>query len=332
MKRVLCLMLALMMILSLGVQSFADDDVLFCRICGKQIPTDSRVCPYCGEKVVHITPVTGQGEPAQESAVSTVQEAPAAPAQPSSSAPADTVSAPATATDVKTALSQSSAPSPFTQTSQAAVPGPFNTTVGAANSAANHVRVTKSPTSESVPYGGSCAFIAHAANATSVTWYIANADASVICAAYDAPSSVSGLYVSGANDDTLYLSGIPSWWNGCQVQACFTGEGGPVYTEVARIWTYQPVVQSSSCWPFWFPWNCGGWDWDCGLYTSSDVDRNYDVDDGTADGGKDDSLEVSEGESDNLDVDDSSSVEKKGSSYIILTDPLTLDFATKTKN
>ena len=49
MKRVFCLLLALVMIVSLGSQAFADD-VLFCRICGKQIPVDSKVCPYCGEK------------------------------------------------------------------------------------------------------------------------------------------------------------------------------------------------------------------------------------------------------------------------------------------
>ena len=53
MKRVFCLLLALVMIVSLGSQAFADD-VLFCRICGKQIPVDSKVCPYCGEKVVLI--------------------------------------------------------------------------------------------------------------------------------------------------------------------------------------------------------------------------------------------------------------------------------------
>ena len=94
-----------------------------------------------------------------------------------------------------------------------------------------------------------------------MTWYIANSDASIICAASDAPYSVSGLYVSGANSDTLRLSGIPSWWNGCQVQACFTGEGGPVYTEAARIWTYQPAVQPTRCsWGFWDWFNYYYWD------------------------------------------------------------------------
>ena len=243
MKRALCLLLALMMVFSLGTQAFAEDDVLYCRMCGRQIPTDSRVCPYCGEKVVHVT--AAASKPADTTS-----------AEPSAAA---TTPAPAAATDVKTALAQSSAPSPVTQSTQTEVSGPFNTTLGA-NGTSGRVRVTKSPTSESVPYGGSCSFIAHAANATSITWYIANSDASVICAASDAPYSVSGLYVSGANSDTLYLNGIPSWWNGCQVQACFTGEGGPVYTDVARIWTYQPVEEQSSGWSFWDWFNSYYWD------------------------------------------------------------------------
>jgi len=251
MKRILCVLLVLIMVFSLSVQAFAANDVLYCRICGRKIPTDSRVCPYCGEKVVHVDDDTA-AKPA--ASAPPVTQPSAAPAPVTSPAPS-----PAAATDVKTALSQSSAPSPTTQTT-VAVPGPFNTTLGA-NGSLGRVRVTKSPTSESVPYGGSCCFIAHAANATSVTWYIANSDASIICAASDAPSSVSGLYVSGANSDTLYLSGIPSWWNGVQVQACFTGAGGPVYTDTARIWTYQPAVQPDrSNWGFWDWFNYYYWD------------------------------------------------------------------------
>ena len=272
MKRILCLLLVLLMMCSLCVQAFADGDVLYCRMCGKQIPTDSRVCLYCGEKVVYVTDTASMSAPADNktnsslladiaAAIPPLPAPSAAPEEQATTAPAVTAPAavPTPATDVNTALSQSSAPSPATQAA-AAVPGPFNTVSGT-STFSSRVRVTKSPTSESVPYGGSCMFIAHAANATSVTWYIANNDASIICAASDAPYSVSGLYVSGANSDTLYLSGIPSWWNGVQVQACFTGEGGPVYTEAARIWTYQPAVQPCrSNWGFWDWFNYYCWD------------------------------------------------------------------------
>lgn len=260
MKRLFCLLLALLMLASLGAQAFAEEEVLYCRICGRQIPTDSRVCPYCGEAVVHVTD-------AQPKAAEAAKPAESAPAE--TAAEADTVAVvaemigtPAVATDVKTALSQSNAgPSPVTSniadttsaTATTAAAGPFNSSVRT-DSPRRQVYVTKSPTSESVPYGGSCTFIAHAANATSITWYIADSSASIICAASDAPASVAGLYVSGANSDTLYLSGIPSWWNGCQVQACFTGDGGPVYTEAARIWTYAPAQESDTSGWTWLDW------------------------------------------------------------------------------
>ncbi len=213
MKRILCLVLVLVFMLALGGQAFADNEVLYCRMCGRKIPTDSRVCPYCGVAVVHVEDSAG------------------AAAQPAASVPA-APAAPAAQTVQNTA--------PLT-------PGPFNTTLDYTGAVSSRVRVTKSPTSESVPYGGSCMFIAHAANATSVTWYIASADSGTILTAYEAADKVSGLHVSGGNTDTLSLSGIPSWMNGCQVQACFTGEGGPVYTDIAKIWTYEETSWKPRC-------------------------------------------------------------------------------------
>ena len=284
MKRVFCLLLALVMIVSLGSQAFADD-VLFCRICGKQIPVDSKVCPYCGEKVVLIggasetpdmaesktvplelkpTPAAVASTPAASDA-----SAPSAAAVPTA-APADTqagtsvyqtasaesFAAPAPAAVTDTKPYSSSAASPVTS----AAVGPFNS-AAPLTSTAGKVRITKNPTSESVPYGGSCTFIAHAANATSVTWYMASSDNSLVTTAAEATSIVSGLYVSGAYSDTLSLSGIPSWMNGCKVQACFSGEGGPVYSEPAWIWTYQPAQQQcNSRWTWWdcFRYYCCG--------------------------------------------------------------------------
>ncbi len=223
MKRFLCLALVLVFMLALGGQAFADGEVLYCRMCGRKIPTDSRVCPYCGVAVVH----------ADDSAGTAASAAPAA-------APA----APAAQTVQNTAQMS---------------PGPFNTTLDYTGAVSSRVRVTKSPTSESVPYGGSCLFVAHAANATSITWYIASADSSIILTAYEAADKVSGLHVSGGNTDTLSLSGIPSWMNGCQVQACFTGEGGPVYTDIAKIWTYEETCRKQNC-DFWYSDWC---DWHC---------------------------------------------------------------------
>ncbi len=234
MKRVFCLLLILLFALSLCIPAFADSEALFCRKCGKPIPTDSNFCPYCGAAVT----VDASG-------------AKNATASPRSDTPTVTV-------PTVPAATQSAALSNGGRLDYSTI--------------LNRVRVTKSPTSESVPYGGSCTFIAHAANATSVTWIITTNDGSISAPAYEAANSISGLYVSGANTDTLRLSGIPSWMNGCMVQACFTGEGGPVYTEAARIWTYQPKSSSSDeggmlwWWPYRYyidpyTWDAPWWYW-----------------------------------------------------------------------
>ena len=231
-KRVLCLLLILLFALSLCVPAFADSEALFCRKCGKPIPTDSNFCPYCGAAVT-VDAKNAAASPRSDTPTVTVPTVPAAP--------------------------QSAALSSGGRLDYSTI--------------LNRVRVTKSPTSESVPYGGSCTFIAHAANATSVTWIITTSDGSISAPAYEAANSISGLYVSGANTDTLKLSGIPSWMNGCMVQACFTGEGGPVYTEAARIWTYQPKTSKSSdeggmlwWWPYRYyidpyTWEAPWWYW-----------------------------------------------------------------------
>ena len=258
MKRFLCLTLAVLFVLALGVQAFADD-ALFCRKCGKRIPSDSLFCSYCGAAVVSVDAPAAASEPVK------APEAPVTETVPAPVVPAPVVVAQPVAADNKAT----------------AVPGPFNTTsVGGA--VVRKVAVTKSPTSETVPNGGACMFIAHAVNATSITWYLASSDASLIIPANEGPAYVPGLSVSGVNNDTLYLSGIPASMNGCLVQACFTGEGGPVYTDIAKIWTYQPSYSCSapkkddSIWTLlaqWDPWwGCSPcydpW-WDCSWYDPS---------------------------------------------------------------
>ena len=277
MRRVFCLLLVFVMMSSLCVQAFADGDVLYCRMCGKKIPVDSKICSYCGEKVVLLTDETQDKAPVSDlKPAGNGSDAEALSAQPAANPDTAAVVAEMMAppaTDVKTALSQANAgPSPVTSVASAPVSSAAFAPAAPAylNTAAltRQVYVTKSPTSESVPYGGSCSFIAHAANATSVTWYIYSGDGSIVTAASDAPYSVSGLYVNGGNSDTLYLSGIPSWWNGCQVQACFTGEGGPVYSDIARIWTYQPAQgKDTSGWSW--------WDWFCCYYRNDPYHWDY---------------------------------------------------------
>ena len=84
MKRILCLLLVLVMMCSLCVQAFADGDILYCRMCGKKIPADSRVCSYCGETVVHVDEDAAVKTLGSESSVTQTPAAPsAAPASPS---------------------------------------------------------------------------------------------------------------------------------------------------------------------------------------------------------------------------------------------------------
>ena len=130
-----------------------------------------------------------------------------------------------------------------TASSSAAV-GAFGTT---SDPTSGTVSVIKSPTSETVAVGGSALFIAHASNATSITWMLANSNASVIINAADAPYYFSGLSVSGCNSDQLRLSNIPLSMNGWQVQAKFEGNGGPIYSGIASISVYQ--VQYVRCNP-----------------------------------------------------------------------------------
>lgn len=111
-----------------------------------------------------------------------------------------------------------------------------------------NVYVTKAPYSENVPVGGSCMFISYAANSTSVTWTLVNWNASVIYNLSDGPYYFPGLRVSGQGSSTITLSNVPESMNGWRVQACFTGNNGPVYSDFAYIWTYYPkCVPSYSC-------------------------------------------------------------------------------------
>lgn len=213
MKRLMRLLPVLLLIILVAADAWADD-VLYCRMCGKSIPPDSKFCCYCGEAVVKTDDAAPEAQPSLKTVVI---------AEP--------------AADVKTA-----------------VPGPFNT-VSTQQATKARVSLTKSPTSESVPYGGSAIFIARALNATGITWYIANGDASTIYNVSDAPNNISGLTVYGQGSETLTLCGIPSWLNGWKVQACFSGEGGPIYSDAAYIWTYQQAV--TYCEPVFYevePW------------------------------------------------------------------------------
>ena len=65
------------------------------------------------------------------------------------------------------------------------------------------VKVTKSPTGESVAAGEDAWFVAHADNSTGTNWYVQSADGGTVYSAADAPSHFPGLSVSGERVDSL---------------------------------------------------------------------------------------------------------------------------------
>lgn len=97
------------------------------------------------------------------------------------------------------------------------------------------VAITKHPTGETVEPGGSAIFIARADNATEIIWRLVSPDTTNTYTAKEAPNYFAGLSVEGLDSDTLILHGIPYALNRWCVEAKFLGEGGPVYSNGARI-------------------------------------------------------------------------------------------------
>ena len=94
--------------------------------------------------------------------------------------------------------------------------------------------VTKHPTGETVIAGESAMFIARADNATEYVWEIAIADGVLDCGKL--PGYIGGgVRVSGETSETLTLSNIPEGLDDAYVRCRFTGPGGTVYSEYARI-------------------------------------------------------------------------------------------------
>ena len=98
-----------------------------------------------------------------------------------------------------------------------------------------NVAVTKSPTSETVEKGGAASFVARADNAESFVWRLVSPDASNTINATAASSQFAGLWVDGTDTDTLTLGNIPESLNGWYVECKFNGQGGPVFTNGAKI-------------------------------------------------------------------------------------------------
>ena len=136
------------------------------------------------------------------------------------------------------AVSQAPAGTPTPTPAATAAPTPAPTPIPTAAPTpvqSNLPRVTKSPTSETVQEGGKATFVAHAANATGITWRLVSSDGMATINASAASMYFDGVSVWGLGTDSLTISNIPANMNHWQVEAMFDGPNGPVYSAGARI-------------------------------------------------------------------------------------------------
>ena len=110
-----------------------------------------------------------------------------------------------------------------------------------------NIKITKNPTSESLAVGGKTWFIAHASNATSLTWQFIDG--------YNSRHSVDetmalnpGLSLQVLEGDTIAVSNVPISLNGWSVQAVFSNGTYSAATTPAMIYigdfvsSYQSVL------------------------------------------------------------------------------------------
>ena len=132
---------------------------------------------------------------------------------------------------------------PVSTPAPTSTPGPFQSPAvqtPAPTPQQNLVRITKSPTSETVEAGGSAVFIAYADNSNGIVWITVSPDARISYDISNAPGVFNGLQVSGQGTSVLTLSNIPYEMDGWRIQAYFTGNGGPLYTAGAYLTVLQP--------------------------------------------------------------------------------------------
>ena len=108
--------------------------------------------------------------------------------------------------------------------------------------------ITKNPSSEAIAIGGKTWFIAHADNATGMTWELVDANGNIYSLA-EAMAIHPGLILEALEGDTIAVSNVPASVNGWGVQATFYGQGGAVSTSPAYIYVgdflsaYNPVIE-----------------------------------------------------------------------------------------
>ena len=107
------------------------------------------------------------------------------------------------------------------------------------------VTITKNPTGESLAAGGNAWFIAHADNATSLTWILTSPQGQNFTVE-QAMAANPGLQIQVLPEDTLGVSNVPVSVDGWSVQARFDGPGGSAVTAPALIHVDDTVTAYGS--------------------------------------------------------------------------------------
>ena len=105
--------------------------------------------------------------------------------------------------------------------------------------------ITKNPTNESLSTGGTTWFIAHATNATKLTWQAVSPDGLVYTLA-EALALHPGLSLETEANDTLAVRNIPFTLNGWGFRARFEGPGGVALSSVAYVFVADYVTAYQS--------------------------------------------------------------------------------------
>lgn len=109
----------------------------------------------------------------------------------------------------------------------------------------NKVKITKSPSGETLDEGGKAIFIATAENATKQVWILVSPDTKTTYKLEEAPAAFPGLSVDGQGTQKIHLYNIPYSMDGWRVQCYFEGNGGPAYTKGAYL-TVKQTYQAPS--------------------------------------------------------------------------------------
>lgn len=95
--------------------------------------------------------------------------------------------------------------------------------------------ITKDPTPESTPEGGSVVFIAKADHAKEIIWHLESPNGQTTIEVKNAPNQFAGLRYSGNNAERLVLENLPLSLNGWKAKAKFVGSNGDAWSKTALI-------------------------------------------------------------------------------------------------